>query len=151
LGKVYKDLIQEKVVESPNLEDLAKRLNLPVKKVEALLGLSWDPLSLDAPISEGEGTTFLDTIRGKNHPSPEQWVVKGSLVEELKDLLSGLEPREEIILKLRYGLQGGKPMTLAEIGKRLNLSRERIRQLEKRAKERLRKKAVARSLEDYLN
>lgn len=93
----------------------------------------------------------MDTIRGKNLPSPEQWVVKGSLMEEFKELLSGLDPREEIILKLRYGIHGEKPMTLAEIGKRLNLSRERVRQLEKRAKERLKKKAITRSLEDYLN
>lgn len=151
LGKVYKDLVQEKVAESPSIEDLAKRLNISTKKVETLLGLSWDPLSLDTPISESDGATFLDTIHGKNHPSPDQWVVKGSLIEELKELLHGLDPREEIILTLRYGINGGKPMTLAEIGKKLNLSRERIRQLEKRAKERLRKRALTRSLEDYLN
>jgi len=151
LGRVYKDLMQEKVADSPSVEDLAKRLNVSVKKVEALLGLSWGPLSLDTPISENEGTTFVDTIRVKTHPSPEQWAIKGSLIEELKELLSGLDPREETILRLRYGINGGNPMTLAQIGKKLNLSRERVRQLEKRAKERLKKRAVTRSLEDYLN
>ncbi|HWP49671.1 MAG TPA: RNA polymerase sigma factor RpoD/SigA [Candidatus Limnocylindrales bacterium] len=151
LGKVYKDLMQEKIAESPSPEDLASRLNIPVKKVESLLGLSWGPLSLDTPISDNEGTTFVDTIRGKNYLSPEQWVIKESLMEELRELLSGLDPREETILKLRYGINGGKPMTLAEIGKQLNLSRERVRQLEKRAKERLKKRAITRSLEDYLN
>jgi RNA polymerase primary sigma factor len=151
LGKVYRDLIQEKVADSPSIEDLATRLNISTKKVEALLGLSWNPLSLDTPVSEDEGITFVETIRGKTYLSPEQWVITGSLTEELRRLLKGLDPREATILELRYGINDGKPMTLAEIGKKLSLSRERVRQLEKRAKECLKKRAATRSLEDYLN
>jgi len=150
LGKVYSELIQEKEGKEPTPKEIAERMGISEQEVRAILELSKKPLSLDVPTLEDEQVTLMNLIANKTL-APDEVIIKHALVEELRELLDELDPREATILRLRYGIDGGNPMTLEEIGKRLHLSRERVRQLEKRAKERLKKRANAKSLGDYLS
>ncbi|HWP45721.1 MAG TPA: sigma-70 family RNA polymerase sigma factor [Candidatus Limnocylindrales bacterium] len=121
------------------------------EQVRAILEFSKKPVSLDMPTVEDENATLMNLIASKESPAPDKAVVDQTLIEELQELLDELDPRGALILRLRFGIDGEGPLMLEEIGKRLNLSRERVWQLEKRAKARLRKLANARSLGDYLN
>ncbi|HWP47594.1 MAG TPA: RNA polymerase sigma factor RpoD/SigA [Candidatus Limnocylindrales bacterium] len=150
LGRVYNELIQEKEGKEPTPQEIAERMDIPEKEVRAILELSKKPLSLDVPSVEDEEVTLLNFIANKTL-APDEIIIKRALVEELHGLLDELDPRDATILRLRYGIDGEKPMTLEEIGKRLHLSRERVRQLEKRAKERLKRRADAKSLGDFLS
>ncbi|HWP46037.1 MAG TPA: RNA polymerase sigma factor RpoD/SigA [Candidatus Limnocylindrales bacterium] len=151
LGKVYNDLVQEKGGEEPTPKEIAERMEIPEEQVRVILEFSKKPVSLDMPTAEDENATLMNLIASKESPAPDKALVDQTLIEELQELLNQLDPREALILRLRFGIDGEGPLTLEEIGKRLNLSRERVRQLEKRAKIRLRKLANARSLGDYLN
>ncbi len=150
LGKVYNELIQEKEGREPTPQEIAERMDISEKEVRAILELSKKPLSLDVPSVEDEEVTLMNFIANKTL-APDEIIIKRALVEELRGLLDELDPRDATILRLRYGIDGEKPMTLEEIGKRLHLSRERVRQLEKRAKERLKRRADAKSLGDFLS
>ncbi len=151
LGKVYNELVQEKGGEEPTSKEIAERMEIPEEQVRVILEFSKKPVSLDTPTAEDENATLMNLIASKESPAPDKALVDQTLIEELQELLNQLDPREALILRLRFGIDGEGPLTLEEIGKRLNLSRERVRQLEKRAKTRLRKLANARSLGDYLN
>lgn len=143
--------MQEKGGEEPTPKEIAERMEIPEEQVRAILEFSKKPLSLDMPTVEDENATLMNIIASKESPAPDKAFIDQTLIEELQELLNELDPREAMILRLRFGIDGEGPLTLEEIGKRLNLSRERVRQLEKRAKARLRKLANARSLADYLN
>jgi RNA polymerase primary sigma factor len=143
--------VQEKGGEEPTPKEIAERMEIPEEQVRAILEFSKKPLSLDMPTVEDENATLMNIIASKESPAPDKAFIDQTLIEELQELLNELDPREAMILRLRFGIDGEGPLTLEEIGKRLNLSRERVRQLEKRAKARLRKLANARSLADYLN
>ncbi|HWP46255.1 MAG TPA: RNA polymerase sigma factor RpoD/SigA [Candidatus Limnocylindrales bacterium] len=151
LNRIYHEYIQEKGGQEPSLEDLADRLGMKEEQLRQILEVAREPLSLDAPMMEDDNATLLNIISSKNNLGPEETLVNLTLIEELDKLLNEMNPREALILRLRYGIGEEGPMTLEQIGKRLNLSRERIRQIEQQAKAKLKKRACAKSLGDYLN
>lgn len=151
LGRVVSELSQEKEGREPTPKEIAERMNISEEEVRTILEFSKKPLSLDAPTLDDEKVTLMNLVSNRDTLAPDEAVLKQTLVEELRELLDDLDPREATILRLRFGINGEEPLTLEEIGERLHLSRERVRQLEKRAKERLKKRADAKSLGDYLN
>ncbi len=151
LNRIYHEYIQEKGGQEPSLEDLADRLGMKEEQLRQILEVAREPLSLDAPMMEDDNATLMNIISSKNNLGPEETLVNLTLIEELNKLLNEMNPREALILRLRYGIGEEGPMTLEQIGKRLNLSRERIRQIEQQAKAKLKKRACAKSLGDYLN
>jgi RNA polymerase primary sigma factor len=144
----YRRYTQQIGVE-PSSEDLAKELDLPPNEVETILHV-YRHLSLDAPIGEEGETSFVDVMPSTTTPSGEEAYINATLTQEIQELLSQLPQREQQILRLRFGIDD-EPKTLEEIGGMLGLTRERVRQIEKRAKDRLRQRARARALQEYLN
>lgn len=146
----YRKLFQKNKKE-PTTDDLAKELNLPPEEVESILRVYRNYLSLNAPLKNNDETHYLDLIGAKDSSSLEEGLIKKSLRTEVNKVLSELSSREEKILKMRFGFDDGEAKTLEEIGKEVGLSRERIRQIEKKAKEKLRLRTKTRVLRDYLN
>jgi RNA polymerase primary sigma factor len=144
----YRRYVQQTGVE-PSSDELAAELDLPANEVETILRV-YRHLSLDAPIADEGETSFLDTLRSESLPSAEEAYIQGTLSREIQDLLGQLPARDQQILRLRFGLDDDAK-TLEEIGEMLGLTRERVRQIEKRAKEQLRVKARMRALQEYLN
>lgn len=144
----YRRYVQQTGVE-PSSDELAAELDLPANEVETILHV-YRHLSLDAPIADEGETSFLDTLRSESLPSGEEAYIQGTLSREIQDLLGQLPARDQQILRLRFGLDDDAK-TLEEIGEMLGLTRERVRQIEKRAKEQLRVKARMRALQEYLN
>jgi RNA polymerase primary sigma factor len=149
IAESYRRYINRTGVE-PTSTELGKDLDLPPEEVETILRVYRSYLSLDAPISNDGDVSHLDLLQSKTLPSVEETYIKSTLAEEIGDLLSQLPDREQRILRLRFGFDD-EPKTLEEIGKMLRLSRERVRQIEKRAKDLLRAKAKTKALKDYLN
>jgi RNA polymerase primary sigma factor len=149
LGKISQELSQEG--KELSLKEIAERMDISEEEVRDIQEFSQRPLSLDMSTTDDEKVTLMNLIANKDGLSPDEILIKQTLIEELQRLLEELDPREATILRLRYGIDEEGPMTLEEIGERLHLSRERVRQLEKRAKEKLKKRAIAKSLSDYLN
>jgi RNA polymerase primary sigma factor len=133
----------------PSSEELAAELSLPADEVESILH-NYRHLSLDTPISEGGEASFLDFLPSTAAPSGEEAYINATLTDEIRELLRQLPAREQQILRLRFGINE-EPKTLEEIGEMLGVTRERVRQIEKRAKERLRQTARKRALHEYLN
>jgi len=131
----------------PTLEELAVLLDLPLEKVRQAKEAAAYPLSLEAPLGEREET--LGDLLGEEGPSPPEEIAKELLLSELEESLKELPERERQILELRYGLEGQEPRTLEEIGRILGISRERVRQLEEQALERLRDPLVRQRLLRY--
>jgi RNA polymerase primary sigma factor len=144
----YRRYTQQVGVE-PSSEELAAELNLPPTEVESILHV-YRHLSLDAPIGEEAETRFVDVLPSTTSPSGEEVYINATLTQEIQDLLSQLPPREQQVLRLRFGVDD-EPKTLEEIGGMLGITRERVRQIEKQAKDRLRQRARMRALQEYLN
>jgi RNA polymerase primary sigma factor len=144
----YRRYTQQSGVE-PSSAELAAELDLPVDEVESVLHI-YRRLSLNAPIGEGGETSFLDVLPSTTSPSGEEAYINATLTDEIRELLSQLPPREQQILRLRFGIDE-EPKTLEEIGGMLGITRERVRQIEKQAKDRLRQKARIGTLQEYLN
>ena len=134
----------------PNLEELAESLNISPKKVEELMRVAQRPLSLELPADDDEEHELGEYTADRILPTPVDKVTERIMREHLKDVLEELPPREVMILQLRYGLTDGKSHTLGEVGKKLGVTRERVRQIEAQALRRLRKPQLKRELEDYL-
>jgi RNA polymerase primary sigma factor len=133
----------------PSSQELAAELDLPAEEVESILH-TYRHLSLDTPISEGSETRFLDVLPATTSPAGEEAVISTTVTEEIRELLGQLPAREQHVLRLRFGIDE-EPKTLEEIGEMLGITRERVRQIEKQAKDRLRQKAKMRALQEYLN
>jgi len=144
----YHRYIQHIGVE-PSSEELAEELDLPAGEVESILHV-YRHLSLDTPIGEEGGKSFLDILPSTTAPSGEEAYINATLTQEIQELIGQLPPREQQILRLRFGMDG-EPKTLEEIGGMLGLTRERVRQIEKQAKDRLGQRARMHALEEYLN
>jgi RNA polymerase primary sigma factor len=144
----YRRYTQQIGVE-PSSAELAPELELPADEVESILH-NYRHLSLDTPIGEGGEASFLDVLPSTTSPSGEEAYINATLTDEIRELLSQLPAREQQILRLRFGLDE-EPKTLEEIGGMLGITRERVRQIEKRAKDRLRQTARMRALQEYLN
>jgi RNA polymerase primary sigma factor len=149
LRQKFEELRQQRGLE-PTPEELAKALEMPLEEVEDLLRVYRPQLSLDAPLKSDSDATQLDFMQSGSIPSSEDAFFQASMVSEVHHLLEHLEPREAKILRARFGFDGNAK-SLAEIGRELGLSRERVRQIETRARNKLRVLAKQKALNHYLN
>jgi RNA polymerase primary sigma factor len=147
LMKSFKDLVK-KMGREPTPQELSKDSGIPLHDVEKILNLIEEPVSLDMPIGE-EDSTLEDLIPDEKSLSPGDSLLEKDLVEQIRKLLAGLSPREEKILRLRFGIGEDGECTLEEIGRQFGLSRERIRQIEAKALERLRDPNRYREIKEY--
>ena len=134
----------------PTEEELAAKMNVSVEKVRDVMKISQDPVSLDTPIGEEEDSHFGDFVPDKTSMSPEEYATNEILKEQIKEVLKTLQKREQEVLELRFGLLDGTCYTLEEVGKRFNVTRERIRQIEAKALRKLRHPSRAKKLKDFL-
>jgi RNA polymerase primary sigma factor len=134
----------------PTTEELADALSVTPKKVENMIQVARRPISLETPTDEEEDSVLADFIEDEESPAPAEAVTKSLLREQLRDVLHTLPPREVRILQLRYGLHDGQSYTLEEVGRKMGVTRERVRQIEAQALSRLRHPSHRRKLVDYL-
>jgi len=134
----------------PSEEELAKKMGISVEKVREVIKISQDPVSLETPIGEEDDSHLGDFIKDESSLSPEEYATNEILKEEIKAVLSTLQPREQQVLELRFGLIDGTSYTLEEVGKRFNVTRERIRQIEAKALRKLRHPSRAKKLKDFM-
>jgi RNA polymerase primary sigma factor len=134
----------------PTVQELADALEVPLRKAEQMIKVARRPLSLELPTDDEADSVLGDFIEDRESPEPVEMVTSGMLREQLNDILSVLPPREVRILQMRYGLVDGETYTLEEVGKKLGVTRERVRQIEAQALSRLRHPTHSRKLRDYL-
>ena len=132
-------------------EEIAERLEMPVDKVREIMRVAQEPVSLETPIGEEEDSHLGDFIPDADAPVPAEAASQTLLKEQLADVLKTLTPREEKVLRLRFGLEDGRPRTLEEVGKEFNVTRERIRQIEAKALRKLRHPSRSKKLRDFLD
>ncbi len=135
----------------PSEEEIAKRMGITVEKVREVIKISQDPVSLETPIGEEDDSHLGDFLPDINSMSPEEYATNEILKEEIKNVLMTLQEREQEVLELRFGLIDGTSHTLEEVGKRFNVTRERIRQIEAKALRKLRHPSRAKKLKDFLS
>ena len=150
LVRISRQLVQE-LGREPTTEELAKELNLSVEKVREISKISQEPVSLETPIGEEEDSHLGDFIPDDDAPAPAEVASFVMLKEQLEDVLKTLTPREAKVLRLRFGLEDGRPRTLEEVGKEFDVTRERIRQIEAKALRKLRHPSRSKKLKDYLD
>ncbi len=143
--------LTQRLGRGPTPEELASELDIPVRKVEQMLDVARRPLSLEMPTDDEEESTLGDFVEDIDSPAPPDEVSSSMLREVLLDILADLPPREVKILQMRYGLLDGQTYTLEEVGRKLGVTRERVRQIEAQALSRLRHPAHARHLRDFLH
>jgi len=138
-SKVYRisSMLHKEMGKKPLPEEVAERAGISVEGVKRILESTNDAARLDSPILDGEKTTLLDFIADDDSPSPDSVMARGALTKRIREALSLLTPREEEIVRLRFGIDQDATYTLDEIGRKFDLTRERIRQIEKRALEKL--------------
>ena len=134
----------------PSDEEIAKKMGIGVDKVREVMKISQDPVSLETPIGEEDDSHLGDFLKDESCLSPEEFATNQILKEEIKSVLSTLQPREQQVLELRFGLIDGTSYTLEEVGKRFNVTRERIRQIEAKALRKLRHPSRAKKLKDFM-
>lgn len=134
----------------PTADEIAEELDMPVDKVREIMRVAQEPVSLETPIGEEEDSHLGDFIPDEDAPVPAEAASHTLLKEQLSGVLKSLTPREEKVLRLRFGLEDGRPRTLEEVGKEFNVTRERIRQIEAKALRKLRHPSRSRKLKDYL-
>jgi len=149
LARATRKLVQE-LGREPTSEELAEEMDMPVFKVEQIMKVAQRPLSLETPVGEEEDSALGDFIEDAESPSPVEVAASRLLQDHLQDLFNSLTPREVKILQLRFGLIDGYTYTLEEVGRRFGVTRERIRQIEAQALQRLKNPRRCRRLEDYL-
>ena len=134
----------------PSEEEIAKKMNVSVDKVREVIKISQDPVSLETPIGEEDDSHLGDFIKDESSLSPEEYTENEILKEEIDDVLQSLQQREQEVLRLRFGLKDGTCHTLEEVGKKFNVTRERIRQIEAKALRKLRHPSRAKKLRDFM-
>lgn len=142
--------LTQKLGRDPSVEELAEALEVPPKKVENMIQVARRPLSLETPTDDEEDSVLGDFIEDDEAPPPDETATYNLLREHLDEVLDTLPPREVRILQLRYGLLDGQAYTLEEVGRKMGVTRERVRQIEAQALTRLRHPSVRRKLRDYL-
>ena len=148
--RVSRQLVQE-LGHDPSPEEISEEMNMPVDKVREILKIAQEPVSLETPIGEEEDSHLGDFIPDEDASEPSEAASYTLLKEQLIDVLDTLTPREEKVLKLRFGLEDGRTRTLEEVGKEFNVTRERIRQIEAKALRKLRHPSRSKKLKDFLN
>ena len=148
--RVSRQLLQE-LGHDPSPEEIAAEMSMPVDKVREILKIAQEPVSLETPIGEEEDSHLGDFIPDEGASEPSEAASFTLLKEQLVDVLSTLTPREEKVLKLRFGIEDGRTRTLEEVGKEFNVTRERIRQIEAKALRKLRHPSRSKKLKDFLN
>ena len=135
----------------PTTEEVAQELHMEVSKVEEIMKIAQEPVSLETPVGEEEDSHLGDFLPDSDASQPPEEASHTLLHEQLEDVLATLTPREQQVLRMRFGLQDGKPHTLEEVGKEFNVTRERIRQIESKALRKLRHPSRSKKLRDFLN
>ena len=148
--RVSRQLLQE-LGHDPSPEEIAAEMNMPVDRVRDILKIAQEPVSLETPIGEEEDSHLGDFIPDDDAPEPAEAASFMLLKEQLVEVLSTLTPREEKVLRLRFGIEDGHTRTLEEVGKEFNVTRERIRQIEAKALRKLRHPSRSKKLKDFLN
>lgn len=148
--KVQSQLLHQNGHE-PTPDEIAEEIDMPVDKVREIMRVAQEPVSLETPIGEEEDSHLGDFIPDTDAPAPADAASHTMLREQLSEVLSTLTPREEKVLRLRFGLEDGRGRTLEEVGKEFNVTRERIRQIEAKALRKLRHPSRSRKLKDYLD
>nr|WP_326208010.1 RNA polymerase sigma factor RpoD [uncultured Oscillibacter sp.] len=148
--RVSRQLLQE-LGHDPSPNEIAMEMNMPVDKVREIMKIAQEPVSLETPIGEEEDSHLGDFIPDEGASEPSEAASFTLLKEQLMDVLSTLTPREEKVLKLRFGIEDGRTRTLEEVGKEFNVTRERIRQIEAKALRKLRHPSRSKKLKDFLN
>ena len=148
--RVSRQLLQE-LGHDPSPEEISAEMGMPVEKVREILKIAQEPVSLETPIGEEEDSHLGDFIPDEGASEPSEAASFTLLKEQLIDVLSTLTPREEKVLKLRFGIEDGRSRTLEEVGKEFQVTRERIRQIEAKALRKLRHPSRSKKLKDFLN
>src|SRR3990172_3801421 len=143
--------LTQRLGREPSTDELAEALTVTPKKVENMIQVARRPLSLETPTDEEEDSVLGDFIEDEESPAPAETVTQSLLREHLQEVLNTLPPREVRILQLRYGLLDGQSYTLEEVGRKMGVTRERVRQIEAQALSRLRHPSHRRRLSDYLH
>jgi RNA polymerase primary sigma factor len=149
LIRVSRQLLQE-LGRDPTPEEIAEEMAMPVEKVREIMKIAQEPVSLETPIGEEEDSHLGDFIPDEEAQAPADAAAYRLLREQLEDVLETLTPREEKVLRLRFGLDDGKPRTLEEVGQVFGVTRERIRQIEAKALRKLRHPSRSKKLKDFL-
>ena len=150
VSRVSRKLLQE-LGHEPSVDEIANEMGISSEKVREYMKIALDPVSLEMPIGEEEDSHLGDFIQDEDSPSPSESVSQTMLREQLFEVLKTLTPREEQVLKLRFGLKDGRMRTLEDVGKIFNITRERIRQIEAKALRKLRHPSRSKRLKDYLD
>jgi RNA polymerase primary sigma factor len=149
LIRVSRQLLQE-LGREPVPEEIAKVMDIPVERVREIMKIAQEPVSLETPIGEEEDSHLGDFIPDEDAPAPAEAASFILLKEQLEEVLETLTPREEKVLRLRFGLDDGRTRTLEEVGQEFGVTRERIRQIEAKALRKLRHPSRSKKLKDYL-
>ncbi len=149
VSRTSRQLLQE-FGREPSTEEIAESLGMTADKVREIMKIAQDPVSLETPIGEEEDSHLGDFVEDVDSPAPSDSASYSLLREQLCNILHTLTPREEQVIKLRFGLEDGRPRTLEEVGKQFKITRERIRQIEAKALRKLRHPSRSKTLKDYL-
>lgn len=150
LIRISRQLLQE-LGREPTPEEIAEQMELPVERVREIMKIAQEPVSLETPIGEEEDSHLGDFIEDQEAPAPAEAASFLLLKEQLEDVLDTLTSREERVLRLRFGLDDGRPRTLEEVGQVFGVTRERIRQIEAKALRKLRHPSRSKKLKDFLD
>lgn len=150
MSRIQRQLTLE-LNREPSEEELAKKMGISIEKVREVIKISQEPVSLETPIGEEDDSHLGDFIKDESSMSPEEYATNEILKEEIKSVLMTLQVREQEVLELRFGLIDGTCHTLEEVGKKFNVTRERIRQIEAKALRKLRHPSRAKKLKDFLS
>ena len=150
LTRTSRSLVQE-LGREPTAEEIGERMDLPASKVRKIMKIAQEPISLETPIGEEEDSHLGDFIEDKNAMSPVDSVITRNLTDQTGTVLKSLTPREELVLRMRFGVGEGSEHTLEEVGKSFNVTRERIRQIESKALRKLRHPSRSARLKPFLD
>jgi RNA polymerase primary sigma factor len=150
LRRVSQALVQERGRE-PTYEEIAKKMDLSISRVRKIIKISQQPLSLETPIGDEEDSHLKDFIEDKKILSPQEKAIKNNLKKQIEEALKTLSEREARVLKLRFGIGSGNEQTLEEIGQQFKVTRERIRQIEAKAKRKLKSPSRGQKLKSFTN
>ncbi len=150
VSRTTRQLLQE-LGREPTTDEVAEALGMTADKVREIMKIAQDPVSLETPIGEEEDSHLGDFVEDNDSPAPSDSASYSLLREQLCAILHTLTPREEQVIKLRFGLEDGRPRTLEEVGRKFEITRERIRQIEAKALRKLRHPSRSKALKDYLS